>query len=81
MTGDGKVVAWTGPLQYEDKATGSLMMLPTDLALIQDSATKTIVKLYATDSAQFFNDFASAFGKLLELGVVRAGVDSVEYQF
>lgn len=27
---------WEGPLQYEDEETGKLMMLQTDLALIED---------------------------------------------
>lgn len=44
-------------------------MLPADLALIQDAGFKPFVELYARDSDRFFADFASAFGKLLELGV------------
>ena len=27
---------WDGPLQYEDEETGRLMMLPTDMALLDD---------------------------------------------
>jgi hypothetical protein len=30
---------WNGPLQYEDK-TGTLMMLPTDMALVWDRKFK-----------------------------------------
>ena len=65
-THEGK--PWTGPLQYEDK-TGSLMMLPTDLALIQDPKMRKIVEEYAKDEKKFFDDFAKAWIKLQELGV------------
>lgn len=60
--------AWSGPDQYEDK-TGALMMLPSDLALITDPTFRKYVELYAKDENRFFNDFSSAFAKLLELGV------------
>ncbi|KAL3775894.1 hypothetical protein ACHAWO_012912 [Cyclotella atomus] len=59
---------WNGPDQFED-STGKLMMLPSDLALIQDPAFKKVVELYAKNEEAFFKDFASAFSKLLELGV------------
>jgi len=59
---------WKGPLQYEDP-TGELMMLPADLAFIQDPAFKKYVEIYANDQDAFFKDFALAFAKLLELGV------------
>jgi len=59
---------WDGPLQYEDVQTGKLMMLPTDLALIQDPAFRKYVEIYAADQARFFKDFADAYGKLLALG-------------
>ncbi|GMH89365.1 hypothetical protein TL16_g11434, partial [Triparma laevis f. inornata] len=59
---------WTGPVQYEDK-TGNLMMLPADIALIQDPEFKKIVEIYAKDEDAFFKDFSAAFSKLLELGV------------
>jgi catalase (peroxidase I) len=54
--------------------SGSLMMLPADLALIQDSKFKKIVEEYAEDKDVFFKDFAKAFGKLLELGVRRPAI-------
>jgi len=57
-----------GPEQYEDP-TGELMMLPADLAFLQDPAFRKHVNAYAKDEALFFRDFASAFSKLLELGV------------
>lgn len=59
---------WTGPLQYETK-DGALMMLPADLALVQDPEFKKIVEIYAKNEAAFFADFAAAFSKLMELGV------------
>jgi len=59
-----------GEPQFENSKSGKdLMMLPSDLALIQDSAFRKYVVLYAADEALFFKDFAEAFGKLLELGV------------
>ncbi|KAJ3094786.1 heme peroxidase [Phlyctochytrium bullatum] len=60
---------WTGPKQFADKATGDLMMLPADLALIKDRAFSKHVYAYAKDSDLFFKDFSNAFRKLLELGV------------
>jgi len=59
---------WKGPLQYTDPS-GKLMMLPSDLALVQDAAMKKHVEAYAKDEALFFKDFAAAFQKLEELGV------------
>jgi len=58
---------WKGPVQYEDE-TGTLMMLPADLALIQDPQFKGWVEYYAKDEEVFFKDFAAAFQKLLENG-------------
>ena len=60
-----------GQTQYKDDAD-ELMMLPADLALIKDPKFKEIVGIYAQDKQAFFNDFTSAFGKLLELGVDRS---------
>lgn len=45
------------------------MMLPTDMALIQDSKYLPIVKKYATNQDAFFADFTDAFVKLLEKGI------------
>ena len=47
---------WDGPMQFEDPS-GKLMMLPSDLALIQDKKWRPIVKEYAADQAVFFKDF------------------------
>ncbi|KAL6784691.1 hypothetical protein ACKKBF_B02810 [Auxenochlorella protothecoides x Auxenochlorella symbiontica] len=59
---------WNGPIQYEDK-TGELMMLPTDMWMVWDKKFRQYVDLYAKDQDKFFEDFAAAFSKLLELGV------------
>ena len=58
---------WSGPFQYEDEGK-TLMMLPTDLVLIQDDSFKKYVSMYAKDQALFFDDFSKAFNKLEELG-------------
>jgi cytochrome c peroxidase len=65
-THEGK--PWTGPMQFENK-DGTLMMLPSDLWLLQDAEFKKYVEMYAQDEQLFFKDFAAAFAKLLELGV------------
>jgi len=59
---------WNGPKQYEDESK-KLMMLPADLAFIQDPEFKKYVEKYAADEALFFADFAKAWKKLIELGV------------
>jgi len=44
------------------------MMLPADVALIQDPGFRKYVEIYAKDEQTFFNDFSAAFSKLMELG-------------
>ncbi|KAL7534259.1 hypothetical protein ACHAXR_007333 [Thalassiosira sp. AJA248-18] len=80
MSHNGK--PWEGPDQFED-SSGKLMMLPSignlisanhpkygsDMVLVQDPAFRKVVELYAKDETAFFKDFASAFSKLIELGV------------
>eukprot|EP00816_Leptocylindrus_hargravesii_P011537 CAMPEP_0196808818 /NCGR_PEP_ID=MMETSP1362-20130617/8810_1 /TAXON_ID=163516 /ORGANISM="Leptocylindrus danicus, Strain CCMP1856" /LENGTH=269 /DNA_ID=CAMNT_0042183295 /DNA_START=31 /DNA_END=840 /DNA_ORIENTATION=- len=58
---------WDGPKQYTDPS-GELMMLPTDLALIEDQKFYPWVMKYAEDEELFKKDFAAAFAKLLSLG-------------
>ena len=58
---------WDGPEQYQDES-GTLMMLPTDMALIQDDGFLPFVKQYAEDEQAFFRDFAEAFAALLAKG-------------
>ncbi|KAM0459040.1 hypothetical protein ACHAPV_004613 [Trichoderma viride] len=60
---------WDGPKQFEDKTTKTLMMLPTDVALVQDKAFKPWVEKYAADNDLFFKDFSGVLVKLFELGV------------
>lgn len=60
---------WAGPPQFEDTKTKSLMMLMTDMALVQDKSFRQYTEKYAKDEQAFFNDFSKAFAKLLELGV------------
>jgi len=59
---------WNGPRQFEDSSK-KLMMLPSDLSLIEDAAFSHWVKAYAADEELFFDHFASAWSKLMELGV------------
>ncbi|KAI8052912.1 cytochrome c peroxidase mitochondrial precursor [Syncephalis plumigaleata] len=60
---------WGGPSQFVDKATGQLMMLPTDMAIRTDKEFVKWAQIYAKDEKRFFDDFAKAFQKLEELGV------------
>lgn len=60
---------WNGPKQYEDKATKTLMMLPTDYVLIKDKGFRPWVEKYAKDNDLFFKDFAAVVTRLFELGV------------
>ncbi|KAL8695462.1 MAG: hypothetical protein Q9218_000040 [Villophora microphyllina] len=60
---------WDGPKQYQDLASKSLMMLPTDMALIKDKEFKKHVERYAADDKAFFAEFRDVLVKLLELGV------------
>lgn len=48
-----------------------LMMLPTDIALLEDPKFKVWVERYARDKDLFFADFALVFAKLMELGIQR----------
>ena len=45
---------WDGPKQYTDAGSKSLMMLPTDMALIWDKKLKPYVEMYAKDQDKFF---------------------------
>jgi catalase (peroxidase I) len=58
---------WSGPAQYADES-GTLMMLPADIALLEDAEFKKWVNIYAQDEERFFKDFSKAFQKLLENG-------------
>ena len=45
------------------------MMLPADMALIQDKKFKEWVQKYAADNDLFVKDFSAVVVKLFELGV------------
>ena len=58
---------WDGNPQFED-SSGELMMLPTDMALIQCPDYKGYVDKFAKDEAAFFEVFSRAWTRLMELG-------------
>ena len=60
---------WNGPKQYQDEKSKSLMMLPTDMALVKDGVFKKHVERYAKDNDVFFKEFSDVLMKLFELGV------------
>ncbi|ORC93228.1 putative ascorbate-dependent peroxidase [Trypanosoma theileri] len=55
-------------LQFMDRATKNLMMLPADMAILLDDKYRAIAKKYAADNELFCASFAKAYQKLLELG-------------
>ena len=57
---------WDGPLQYEDES-GELMMLPSDLALLEPP-WRQYVEQFANDEDDFFKEFSKAYEKLMNLG-------------
>nr|CAG8578471.1 11493_t:CDS:2 [Entrophospora candida] len=59
----------SGALQYE---AGGLMMLPSDMALLDDRF-RGHVEEFANNQEAFFRAFAAAFGRLLELGFIDSG--------
>ncbi|WPK25335.1 hypothetical protein PUMCH_002646 [Australozyma saopauloensis] len=63
-----RVRDWNGPKQYEDVETKEYMMLPSDMALKEDSVFVKSVKKYAANQDLFFADFTKAYVKLLENG-------------
>ncbi|KAK6201141.1 cytochrome c peroxidase [Scheffersomyces amazonensis] len=69
LLGGWHVKKWDGKKQYEDDETNSFMMLPTDMALKEESYFIKYVKEYAKDQDLFFKDFSKAYSTLLELGI------------
>jgi cytochrome c peroxidase len=59
---------WSGPPQYVDAPTGKLMMLPSDVVLLQDKSFLKWVNIYAKDAKLFEADFTKAFQTLEEQG-------------
>lgn len=72
---------WDGPRQFTDKSTQTLMMMPTDIALVKDKNFRKHVERYAKDSDAFFKDFADVFVKLIELGVPFSSKPEDRYVF
>uniref|UniRef100_A0A7S0VVP9 Plant heme peroxidase family profile domain-containing protein n=1 Tax=Hemiselmis tepida TaxID=464990 RepID=A0A7S0VVP9_9CRYP len=56
---------WNGRAQMQDKQSGKLMMLPTDMALKTDPKFRRIAEMYAKDEKLFFRDFSQAYSKLM----------------
>jgi cytochrome c peroxidase len=52
---------WNGPFQYVDAPTGKLMMLPTDLVLLQDKSYLKWVKIYANDAEKLTRTLPKPF--------------------
>ncbi|BAM81015.1 chloroplast ascorbate hydrogen peroxidase, precursor [Cyanidioschyzon merolae strain 10D] len=52
----------------DPNADPELLKLVTDKALVEDPEFNKYVKIYATDEAKFFEDYANAHKKLSELG-------------
>ena len=71
---------WNGPKQYEDLKTKTLMMLPTDMALVQDKIFKAHVERYAASSEAFFKEFSDVLVKLMELGVPFQTKERMEFK-
>ncbi|CAO3654181.1 unnamed protein product [Mucor hiemalis] len=69
-----------GSWQWVDKSNPEVMMLPIEIDMLEDKELKPYFELYAKDMGQFYEDFASAFKKLIELGVEFNG-DEKEYEF
>lgn len=66
-------ISWQPHTTVADKAqfnshNKELMMLPAELAFLQDEAFKGFIKMYAEDSQLFIDDFTKTFQKLVELG-------------
>ncbi|KAF2155652.1 class II peroxidase [Myriangium duriaei CBS 260.36] len=60
---------WNGPKQFQDVSSKSLMMLPSDMALIKDKSFRPHVERYAKDNEAFFKEFSDVVVRLFELGV------------
>jgi cytochrome c peroxidase len=55
-------------------------MLPIEIAMVEDKKLRPYYDTYAKDADKFYEDFAKAFHKLLELGVPFTGEEK-EYVF
>ncbi|EAS37469.3 cytochrome c peroxidase [Coccidioides immitis RS] len=66
-----KQFTYVDPDIPEDEKEEPLMMLPTDMCLLSDPEFSKWVDRYADDKELFYEHFAQAFAKLLELGIKR----------
>jgi peroxiredoxin len=66
-----KQYSYKDPDVPEGEKAEPLMMLPTDMALLSDPEFVKWVRAYAEDKELFFDHFAQAFAKLMELGIRR----------
>ncbi|KAI8366516.1 heme peroxidase [Blakeslea trispora] len=66
--------------QWVDKENPDIMMLPIEITMLEDKKLKPYYELYAKDEKKYFEDFAKAFKKLIELGVPFTGEEK-EYVF
>jgi len=71
------LVPETGKIQYYNNDK-SLMMLNTDMELLNDVSYRRFVEIYSVHESVFFADFAQSFGKLLELGIERDASGAVQ---
>ncbi|OBZ82005.1 Cytochrome c peroxidase, mitochondrial [Choanephora cucurbitarum] len=69
-----------GGWQWVDKESPDIMMLPIEITMVEDKKLRPYYELYAKDEEKFFEDFAKAFKKLIELGVPFSGEEK-EYVF
>lgn len=62
---------WDGPVQFveKDDLEEFTMMLPSDMALLEDTVYKGWVLRYAKNEKLWKEDFAIAYSKLLHLGM------------
>jgi catalase (peroxidase I) len=59
---------WDGPSEFETDTGDKIMLMPTDIALINDPAFFKWVNVYAKDTDKFFSDFTVYFQQLTETG-------------
>lgn len=64
-------------IAVDEDSGDELMMLPTDIALVEDKEFRRWVEIYAKGKETFFKDFSNVFAKLMELGIQRDATDRV----